>query len=59
MKLYTTRQMMDALGIRSRQTIYLWGVKPDVKEPGKTGRMMWSETTIRRIAAEHGREVTL
>ena len=59
MTLYTTRQMMDALGIKSRQTLYTWGCVPDVKAPGRTGRMMWTEDTIRRIADEHGRTVTL
>ena len=59
MNLYTTKEMMDALGVKSRQTLYSWGVKPDRKQPGKTGRMLWSEATIRQIAADHNREVNL
>ena len=58
-RMYSTVEMMELLGIKSRQTIYAWRLRPDRKDPGHTGAMWWSADTIRNIAARKGRDVAL
>ena len=54
-RLFTTPEMMRVLGIRSRQTIYIWDAEPDQRGPGRSGLLLWSRRTIEELAAAHGR----
>lgn len=54
---YTTAELCRILGIKSRQTIYNWGARPDYQAPGGRGALLWSAATIERLAAEHGRRI--
>ena len=61
-QMFTTKQAMTLLGVKSRQTLYTWGAdKRAVKAwPGGDGApLMWPESLIRELAAEHGIEVEL
>jgi len=58
-RMYTTAEVMELLGVKSRQTLYAWRARPAHKEPGQTGRLLWSGGEIMRLAEIHGRQVTL
>lgn len=61
-QMYTTKQMMELLGIKSRQTVYSWGANERAVKawPGGDGApLMWPASLIRELAAEHGIEVDL
>lgn len=61
-QMYTTKQAMDLLGIRSRQTLYTWGAHERAVKawPGGDGApLMWPASLIRDLAVEHGIDVTL
>lgn len=58
-RMFTTRQVMDLLGIKSRQTLYNRG---DVDRAVRafddgTGPLMWPETVVRELADEYGVEL--
>ncbi len=55
-RLYTTREMMALVGVKSRTTIYAHGWKPDTQLPGD-GTGLWSRKTITAIGKELGVKV--
>lgn len=56
-RMYTTREMMSLVGIKSRTTIYSRGWQADEQLPGPSGAMLWSRRTIQKIAKELGVKV--
>ena len=58
-RLYTTREMMDMVGVRSRQTIYTrgWDKLAASRLPPPSGSLLWSKQNVRAIAKELGVKV--
>lgn len=57
-RMYTTRQAMRLLNVKSRQTLYSWGATDRAIRvlPGAS-QLVWPETLIRELADEHGIDV--
>lgn len=58
-RMYTTRQTMELLGLKSRQTLYNWGATERAVQlfPDQPAALAWPESLVRELAAEHGIEV--
>lgn len=59
-QMYTTKQAMNLLGIKSRQTLYSWGANERALKawPGDDGaKLMWPASLIAELADEHGIEL--
>lgn len=57
--LYSTRRVMELLGIKSRQTLYNRGDTARAVHafPDGTGPLMWPESVVREMAKEYGVEL--
>lgn len=60
-RMYTTKQVMELLGIKSRQTLYNWGAVERATKvfPDSPAALVWPETLVRELAAEHDIEIEL
>lgn len=59
-QMYTTKQAMTLLGVKSRQTLYTWGAHERAVKAwpgGESAPLMWPASLIRELASEHGIKV--
>lgn len=60
-RIYTTRQVMKLLGLKSRQTLYNWGAHERAVKvfPDQASALMWPASLVKELADEHDIEVDL